>query len=219
MKIGRRGIATTAIVAIVVTVVIVVIAGVSAAVLLTPKEGAEGTPTSTGTGTATGTGTGTTTATGTTTPSATTTTTGGGLESATSLAFKVDVTAEETTGTIIFKMKDIGTDDMKVRMDVTALVNGTTQETSMIVNGELRKAWMYENGVWTDMSDNVSEALWDTLSEPLVYENVLSSFGVNLSGWTGGDYTYTDPTTGYSFRVHDFELNPVLEDSLFVHSG
>jgi hypothetical protein len=148
----------------------------------------------------------------TTTPTTTTPTTtpGGGIETATSLAFDVDVTSEGTTSTMTFKAKDIGTNNMKIRMEGTILVDETTQDYIVIANGELQKAWMYTGGVWMDMSDYFSE-YWED------WAGSFEGYTGELSGWTGGDYTYT--YGGTTVRIYNIVLNPVLEDSLFVHSG
>jgi len=193
MKIGENGISTAAIVAIVVTVVVVAVVGVVTAVILLQ-------PTTSG-----GTTTTTTTTHGTTT---TTTTTGGGIAGATSLSCKVDATYGGSPYTMTLKVKNIGSDHIKIRMERTMM----GQEVIEIINGELQKAWGYTtDGGWLDMSENFS-GLWNQFSQ---YQTGLQTA---FSGWTGGEITTTDPTTGTSVRVYDIELNPVLEDSLFVHT-
>jgi hypothetical protein len=190
MKIEEKGISTALIVGIVVTVVVVTVAGVAAAVvLLNPGEG-----TTSGGATTT-----------TTTPW--TTTTGGGIAGATSLTCTADVTSENMSGTITLKAKNIGTDELKIREEGTIQMNGTTYDVIYIVNGELQQAWACMDGQW--MTFNFSEA-WNTY---------VGSFQEELSGWTGGDYTYTDPTTGMTLRLYDIVLNPVLDDSLFIGQG
>jgi len=221
MKIGRRGIATTAIVAIVVTVVIVVIAGVSAVVLLTPKEGAEGTPTSTGTGTATGTGTGTTTATGTatgtttptTTPTTTLTTTpGGGVESTPSLLtrldYKIDITSEGQTSTYRYRARNMGTTNLDLRVDMT--ISGTTM--SYILSGSQQQGWIYTGGQWMSFSDigmNFSEYWSDYSGNLRTYMDYLPSGWVPGEEWSG---TYG----GVTYRIYDIQVNPSLPDSVFL---
>jgi len=137
MKIGQNGIATTAIVAIVVIAVVVVV-GVSAAVLLTPKEGAEGTPTSTRTETATGTGTGT--ATGTTTPSATTTTT------------------TTPTGGLRLVFKDAGLPEVKH-------LQPTIKEIQLqLEDGEWKTIWSDPDGIMLTLTADGAELVLATVS-------------------------------------------------------
>jgi hypothetical protein len=233
MKTEEKGISTAAIVGIVVTVVVVaVVGGVAAVVLLQPGGGGGGGQTMTttpgggiaGTTTTTpggGGGGGTTTTThgggGTTTTThggggTTTTTHGGGVGGATSLTCTVDVTSENFSGTMMLKAKNIGTDELKIREEGTIQYMGTTQDIIYIINGEQRKAWMCTDGQWMDVSASFS-TYWDELSG-----SFNESMG-QMSGWTGGDITYTEPTTGYSYRIYDIVLNPVLDDSLFIGQG
>jgi hypothetical protein len=197
MKMNQNGISTIAIVAIVVTVVVVaVVGGVAAVVLLQPGTPSGGTTTGTPTTTTTGGGgvTGTTT-----------TTTGGGIAGATSLSCKMDGTYGGSTYTMTLKIKNIGSDSIKIRVEGTMM----GQEFIEIVNGEQQKAWVYTPGSgWQDISENFSGLL-----------NQFSQLQTGLSGWTGGEINTTDPTTGAPVRIYDIVLNPVLADSLFIGQG
>lgn len=128
----------------------------------------------------------------------------GGIGEATSLSCKVDVT-NETTTTATYQAKDIGSDDMKMRIE------GTTAGTEFkyIINGEEQKAWMYAAGQWIEHDFGGTWEMWSSTFE---------EYETELSGWTGGDYEYTDPTTGYSIRIYDIQVNPTLPDSLFQPS-
>jgi len=145
---------------------------------------------------------------------------GGDIASATSLSFNADFTfpTGSTGGLSVLatlktnKWKDIGSVNMKTRGEGT--VQGQT--VIYIVNGEQRKVWVYMGGQWTDLSENHS---WDEIWDEWCGENgIITEYQIALSGWTGGEYTYTDPT-GTSIRFYDIELNPTLDDSLFVHSA
>jgi len=149
---------------------------------------------------------------------------GNGIASATSLSFNADFTlptsptADGSVGALSMfalgtnKLKDIGSVNMKIRCEGT--VQGQT--VIFIVNGEQRKAWVYRDGQWLDLSENYS---WDEIWDVSCGENgLITGYQIALSGWTGGEYTYTDPT-GTSIRFYDIELNPTLDDSLFVPSG
>ena len=135
----------------------------------------------------------------------TTTTTQGGT---TSLTCTVDYTSENMSGTVTLKAKNMGTNEFKIREEGTIQINGVAHDVIEIVNGELRRAWTCTDGQWMDVS-----ASFSMLAES--YENVSGQF----SGWTGGDITYTEPTTGYAYRIYDIVLNPVLDDSLFIGQG
>jgi len=200
MKMEGKGISTAAIVGIVVTVVVVtVVGGVAAVILLQPGTLSGGTTTGTPTGTHTG------------TPTATTT--GGGIAGTTSMTCTVDYTSENMSGTMTLKAKDMGGDELKIREEGIIQMMGITQDVIYIVNGELRKVWVCTDGQWMDMSANFSQ-FWDAYAESF-QEDV----GQQLSSWTGGDITYTEPTTGMTVRIYDIVLNPVLDDSLFIGQG
>jgi hypothetical protein len=206
MKIGQKGLSTAAIVGIVVIIVVVVVV---AAVLL-PKLGAPTTPegtitTALGMTTTTTTTSPTTTTTTTTSPTTTTTT-------VTSLTCMVDATVENEnmSGTMTVKAKDIGIGNkLKLREEGTFQTMGTTENLIMIVNGELQKIWAYENGQWIDLSADL--VYWN--STVTGFQELMGY----LSGWTGGDITYTE--NGMTVRIYNIVLNPVLEDSLFVYTG
>lgn len=127
---------------------------------------------------------------------------GGGVGTATSLQFTVDSTVGEVSSTMTYKVKDIGSDDMKIRVD------GTTagQDFVLIVNGAQQRVWMYIAGQWTDYSDEFL-SYWGAWSESF------EGYQTELSGWTGGTWTSPDGTV----TIRDVILNPSLSDSLFEH--
>lgn len=213
MKMEEKGISTAAIVGIVVTVVVVtVVGGVAAVILLQPGTTTSGGTTTTTTpggmtttpGITTTTTPTTTTAPPTTTP--TTTTPGGGIGSATSISFKEDIISEGITITAIYSAKNIGSDQMKMRIEVTT---GGLESTT-IINGELQQVWIYASGVWMDMSGMFSN-YWD------LEGGSVNGVVEQLSGWTGGDITHS--MDGTTVRIYDIVPNPQLDDSLFVYLG
>jgi parallel beta-helix repeat protein len=135
---------------------------------------------------------------------------GGNIAGATSLRFNLDITAqgESTTGTVM--VKNIGTNNMMLRMEVTY----NLENYIWIMNEPQQKVWVY--GVygydqWTDLSADFS-TYWSEFNQS--FEN----YQTQLGGWTGsGEYTYTDPTSGATERFYNIEVNPELADSLFVH--
>jgi hypothetical protein len=82
-----------------------------------------------------------------------------------------------------------------------------------IINGAQKQVWIYAGGEWSNFSDYFS----DYWSE---WNSTFTGFRDNLvSHWSGsGDYTYTDPNTGDSYRFYSISVNPSLSDSLFQHS-
>jgi len=126
----------------------------------------------------------------------------GGIGSATSLSFKVDSTMGGYSLSYTFKAKNIGSEHLKLRIDGTAM----DQSVVYIVNGETQQAWMSSGDQWTDLSSTYSTQ-WSTWSQSF------GSYQESLSGWTGGTYTSPDG----SVTISDIQVNPTLDDSLFVH--
>jgi hypothetical protein len=130
--------------------------------------------------------------------------TGGNVESATSLSFQVDGSYAGYTFSYTFKAKDIESSNAKLRIDMTAA--GTT--IGYIINGALQKVWVSYGGQWTEVTGDFS-TYWSQ------YDAMFSSYQESLAGWTGGDYTYTDPSSGTTVTISNIQVNPSLNDSLF----
>lgn len=141
--------------------------------------------------------------TGTGEPEATPTPTPAGTEGASSLQFTVTATEGTSAGTAIYSAKNIGTDDMMIRiefqMDPESLI--------YIVNGATDEAWGYEGGQWVDYSDTFADQ-WD------MWDATYQAYADQLSTWTSGDWTYEDGD-GNTVTVSDITVNGTLEDSLF----
>jgi len=101
-----------------------------------------------------------------------------------------------------FKMKDIGSSGMKMRVEGTA----AGQDFTYIINGTQQKVWEYVAGQWIDYSASFS-TYWDT------WTGTSGGYLTSLSGWTGGTWTSPDGTV----TIHDIIVNPSLDDSLFQH--
>jgi hypothetical protein len=175
--VNKKGISTLLIVAIV--VVVVVIAGIAVYVLYSGTGGENG-----GNG-------------------------NGGedvytVENATSLQYDADVTTQGQTFTYKLAGKNLGTENMKLRID---LLGGETGNYSYILNAGDETAWAAVNGEWTDMTTDFA-AQWQAWGTE--WTNYIN----NLKNWSGtGEYTYT--AEGVSVRVYNISLNPSLADSLF----
>jgi len=129
---------------------------------------------------------------------------GGDIGSANSMSCKVDATYQGTTMTYDFKAKNLqNTANFMMRIE------GTVMEQSFIyiINAAQNQGWMYAEGTWLEVP----------IGDLSLYQTSFEGYQSQLSGWTGGDYTYTDPTTGTTVRIYDIEVNPSLDDSLFTH--
>lgn len=130
------------------------------------------------------------------------------IKSATSLSLKADTTLAGQTSTVTFYGKDLqDPNNFKYRMEGTA----AGQQFIFIVNATESKVSLYMAGQWTDFTENFQ--LYAGLYGATQFEEVENQ----LSGWTGGEWTYTDPDTGATVKIYDIQLNPSLSDDLFRH--
>jgi len=128
---------------------------------------------------------------------------GGGITGATSLQFNIsEIYGGVTTITGTFMAKDIGTSNLKIRFEGTL----SGQSMTLVANGAQQTVWVENGGVWTDLSENFSayENTWGTVPQTVK---------TDLSGWTSGTYTSPDGTV----TISNIQVNPTLDDSLFVH--
>lgn len=136
-------------------------------------------------------------------PEPTPTPTPTGIEGASSLQFSVDITGGASEGTTNYYAKNIGTDDMMVRVECEY----GEMTLIYIVNGAQQKAWADEGSGWVDLSDTFKDQ-WDLWAPTYqVYEDELGT-------WTEGEWTYT-ADDGSEVRIYDITVNPSLADSLF----
>ena len=127
-----------------------------------------------------------------------------GVETATSIQLEVEWTNDETVA-LTYRAKDIGTENFKSRMD--GLAEGL--EVGIIINGELGRAWSFQDGEWVEIPDERWDDYWEAaLSELDLYIS-------ELQGWTHGDCTFTHPDYRYQVRIYDVEVNPDLPGTLF----
>lgn len=123
------------------------------------------------------------------------------IETASSLQFTVDWT--EVNYTFTYYLKDIDTDNVKMREEST--VEGEDYVT--IINVEQESVWMHMTGEWIDLSDEFED-------QYAVYNETIHGYLDRLEEWTEGDVTYTDPETG-AVEIHSILVDPVFEDALF----
>lgn len=132
---------------------------------------------------------------------------GDDIETADSLKYSVEVTSEGETRSATWKAKNIGTDNMKMRLE------GTEGEENFgwILDGENRRLWTLTDDVWEEIelpSEEYWVSYWNT------WKSAFDGYHTALSSWTGGEYTYTDGE-GNQVRIFDIEINPTLSDSQF----
>jgi hypothetical protein len=128
------------------------------------------------------------------------------IENATSLQYDADVTSQGATITYAWAGKNIGTDNLTIRVD---LLGGESGNYSYILNAGDETAWSAVNDEWTDVSSDFAAqwAAWAT------------SWTENLDAlkadWSGtGAFSYT-AANGDSITIHNIALGPTLSDSLF----
>ncbi len=126
------------------------------------------------------------------------------VAAATSIRFSVERTnAEKAEYT--YSAKDIGTQDFRSRIDGQA----EGLEVRIIINGELRQAWVFQDAKWVEVPDQSWNDYWEgALSE-------LDLYICELEGCTNGDCIFAHPEHGYQVRIYDIEVDPDLSDALF----
>ena len=126
-----------------------------------------------------------------------------GIEGASSLQLTIEITGGDAAGTYEYMAKNIGTDDMSIRVEIPI----GEMDLVYIVNGALQKAWANEGSGWVDLSDAFTDQ-WDA------WKATWDVYTSELTTWTEGDWTYTD-TDGSTVKIANIQVNPSLEDSLF----
>ncbi len=197
-KKSLRGISAIIIVVIIVIAVIVVGVGVylatrssgtSPSSSTTPKPSSSATPTSSPTSTSTS-----------------------KIATATSYEFNETDTAANGTvlGTLYYATKNLGTSSVDLYWVATTPSSGTI---IYIINGGQQKAWIYQNGQWTDISTEYADISSTVQSTAGVYVNMLEYYGGS------GSFTYTipsgQPNAGDTATFTNIQINPSLPDSLF----
>jgi hypothetical protein len=135
-------------------------------------------------------------------PTPTPTATPTGVADATSLEYSVEITGGDSAGSYDFYAKNIGTNDLMIRLDIPL----GDMNFTYIVNGAEQKAWANEGSGWVDLSSTYQDQydLWQPTYEGYVDQ---------LASWTSGDYTYTSGDS--TITISGIMLNPTLPDSLF----
>lgn len=109
----------------------------------------------------------------------------------------------DQTSTVRFRAKNIGSPNIKFRVEGTA----EGQEFKFIFDAGESKAWMWLSAIgWQDISEYMQSYFQQ-------FQQQFNGYTTQLSGWTGGDWTYADPTTGATVRIYDIVVNPSLPDS------
>ena len=131
-------------------------------------------------------------------------TSGPNIETASSMLFNVEVTNNETA-VYTYMAEDIGTEHLKLRVEWW----GEGFAHGIIINAELRQVWYLENDDWLEMPQEEQGQVVG------MFVREFEKHRSELYEWREGDWTYTDPDFGYSFRIYDIEVDPALDDALF----
>lgn len=144
------------------------------------------------------------------TPTPTTTETtpisSGNVATADSLEFTVQATnSSGTVYTYKFYVKNLQESNILVRVETS----DSSGNQVLIVDAGQQKAWLQTSGIWVDVSSYYT-TYYNT------YKNDIALYQQSLASWSGsGDYTFVDPSSGYTVRIYDITVNPTLSDSLF----
>jgi hypothetical protein len=137
------------------------------------------------------------------------------IDTVQSLQFTATLKAPGMAGqemyTYTWSSKNIDKSSMMMRIDGRFFETQAFFDKIYIVNGAQQKAWLFEMGEWTDISDSFSTQ-WST------WNATWQSYREHFATWDGlGDLDYTLPN-GDIVQIHDISVNPNLSDTLFQHS-
>ena len=114
------------------------------------------------------------------------------------------MTVEGQTITRRYRAKNIGSPNLKIRIDTSFAGEQAGGQVSYIMDFSENKAWMGSGGEW-------GEATWVDVQD---YNTAFQGYTANLSGWTSGDYSYS--YGGATIRIYDIVLNPSLSDNAML---
>jgi hypothetical protein len=131
------------------------------------------------------------------------------VEDATSLGFKVNATIDGANGLYAYTAKNLGGSNVLLRVDA---VEADGSVFVYLYNQTAQTAWVQFGGEWSDQSATFS-TYWDGTLGYTGFSNYKAQLAANWSG--SGDYDYD--SGGNSYHIYDIDVNPSIEDSLFVH--
>jgi hypothetical protein len=126
------------------------------------------------------------------------------VANATSLQYDADVTSMGETIQYNWAGKNLGTEDLMIRVD---LLGGEMGNFSYIMNAGEQTAWQNIVGTWEEADFAEQWASWGT-----AWTENLDELKADWSGT--GDFTYT-AENGDDITISNVSLNPELADSLF----
>ena len=129
------------------------------------------------------------------------------VANATSLEFKANVTIQGVTTNLAFYGANIGTSNLKLRVDI---LGGEAGNWSYIIDKGQQKSWnSTNNGPWGSSNFTADWNFWGESWTNLV---------ANLKNWNGtGDYSYAS-SNGDFHKIYNITINSDLPDSLFQAS-
>jgi hypothetical protein len=129
------------------------------------------------------------------------------VEGATSMRFDVNVTVEGGVEVDSFTVKNLGTSDVLLRVDVT---DKDGVAFIYLMNQTGQTVWVNYAGTWMDDSANFATQYWNN---DVIGNVALEKYMTALADWSGtGDYE------GDGFIIYSIAVNPTLPDSAFQPS-
>jgi hypothetical protein len=129
------------------------------------------------------------------------------VEGATSMRFDVNVTVEGGVEVDSFTVKNLGTSDVLLRVDVT---DKDGVKFIYLMNQTGQTVWVNYAGTWMDDSAKFATQYWNN---DMIGNVALEKYMTALADWSGtGDYE------GDGFIIYSIAVNPTLPDSAFQPS-
>jgi hypothetical protein len=138
---------------------------------------------------------------------------GSSVGDATSLGFKVNATIDGNNEIYAFTAKNLGTSDILLRVDE---IDADNNVFVYVYDQTAQSLWIQYAGAWTDSSMTFAD-YWNGDLSGIIGYTAFNAYKTELAAnWSGsGTYDYTSGSNTY--YIYDIDVNPTVEDSLFVH--
>ena len=135
------------------------------------------------------------------------------VEDATSLGFKVNATIDDNNELYAFTAKNLGSSDILLRVDE---IDADGNVFIYVYNETAQSLWIQYAGEWTDSSATFAD-YWNGDLSGIIGYTAFNTYKTQLAANWSGSGAYDYDSGGNTYHIYDIDVNPSIEDSLFVH--
>lgn len=135
------------------------------------------------------------------------------IEDATSLGFKVNATIDGTNELYAFTAKNLGTSDILLRVDE---IDADGNVFVYVYDQAAQSLWIQYAGAWTDSSATFAD-YWNGDLSGIIGYTAFNTYRTELAANWSGSGAYDYDSGGNTYHIYDIDVNPTVDDSLFVH--